>query len=672
MVMSPATELVGASAVALAGVMWWFLRQRSPADEVVETCPLSDSATPSRWPEPTLRVVDFQALVQFTDTAGALARVEGASGLNAATWQELVQPVLRNVAELVQSLPASEAHHHAQPGGLWVHTCETLGYAVKFRSAFVLPPGRDADDVARARHRWTAGVMIGALLHDVGKVVTDVRVRLYGPACQGISWQALAGTMREAGATDYAVSFPPESERDYRAHQRVGALLLQKLVPSATLVWLSDDKALLDQLLQYLLGEAHSDNPIATIVARAEAESVRTNLREGPRTRFATARAVPLIERLMGAMRRMLAEGGSLPLNRPGAAGYVFEGEIWFAAVRLANSVRDYLAANESTAGIPGEDKNDRLFDAWQDYGACLTNPASGRALFGGRIEFDGGIASGYDLSAMLRFPLDKLYADSAQYPAAMPGRITPLVPVDTPHTTASTTSPVSRPDVTEQARATPTKATDPEPSGSMRISDASAPVADDEQPRIGPPERFLDAADVATPDQLATSKSATTTPHTLAPVAPSLRVPTTKSSATAVPERATDFMRWVQTKVADGSIPYNTTGAMVHFVQRGEATALLLVSPVIFRRYEEDLGTSDGPPGLATQRAFTAAGWHLRAKGGKNITSYQVMRSGGKGGNLLNGFLLLEPERFFAPVPPPNDRLVAWNTTPADAKEAS
>ena len=45
-------------------------------------------------------------------------------------------------------------------------------------------------------------------------------------------------------------------------------------------------------------------------------------------------------------------------------------------------------------------------------------------------------------------------------------------------------------------------------------------------------------------------------------------------------------------------------------------------------------------------------------------------MRTGAKSGNLLNGFLLLEPERFFSPVPPANERMIAWNTAPLSKRE--
>ena len=655
---------------ATGGLLLWANRPSG-----TKSIPPTTTASEPQWPEPTLRVLSFHELVQSTDTTGSLSRIESASGLNAATWQGCMLPVFQNVAELVQLLPASEAHHHAQPGGLWIHTCETVSYALKIRGGVVLPPGREADDVARDRHRWTAGVIVAALLHDVGKAACDVRVRLYGPSCSGAHWSAMAGTMRDAGASDYAVSFPPENERDYHAHQRHGALLLQRLVPPTALVWIGEDRDLLQALVQYLLGEAGPDSPIATIVSRAEGESVRANLLNGPRTRFASAGSVPLIERLMGALRRMLAEGGHLPLNRPGAAGYVYEGEIWFAAARLANAVRGYLTTHESATGIPGEDKNDRLFDAWQDYGACRTNPVTGRALFGGRIELAQPSGSSYELSAMLRFPLDKLYRAPDHYPAPMAGKIAPIA---AGKPTARDPAPSAEPTATAR------QATDAVDKPAATDNTSAAVACDSPPPGVHsvntpPTHQFLADEDAAKPEQLVQARPAGPKAGVLAPVAPSLQLPGNTSSSKPVPERALQFMQWVQTKVADGSLPYNATGAMVHFVRQGSAMALLLVSPVIFRRYEEDQGsTSDenggnaGQPGLATQRAFTAAGWHVRAKGGKNITSYQVMRSGDKGGNLLNGFLLLEPERFFDPVPPPNDRLIAWNTAPSGAKEAS
>ena len=715
---------LGLTGGAIAALVFHLRRHKKAPTEpdltiVVPDKP-ADTAMP-RWPEATLPVLDFDALVAISGTAIYLERTRQDCGLNERTWSDFILPVIRNVAELVQQLPASESHHHAHPGGLWIHTCETMRHAVRLRQGVVLPSGRDAEDQSKHRHRWTAGVIVATLLHDIGKTVTDLTVRLYGQTHRGVVWNALAGDMRASQATDYAVDFPRSSERDYKAHQRDGVLLMQRLVPSQTMVWIGEDPPLLDTLIQYLAGEsAGTDNPIAALVSAAERESVRMNLLEGPRTRFSSARAIPLIERLMDALRRMLAEGGQIPLNRPGAAGYVFDGDVWFAAARLANSVRDYLRINESSIGIPGEDKNDRLFDVWQDYGACRTNPDSGRALWGGRIEFDGGI-TGYDLPSMLRFPLDRLYPDKALYPANLAGRIipieiasskvdaekhagdqppvkatpvpAPIAPVPQPQTTAPNNPvPANRPapddsasgadnkisvpatkvEVTPPLAVPPSPTPDTPPVSASRISVPVNESPDTPATPIPAAAEFLDEQDSATRADLASSEKAAKPAQTasLRPVAPAIPLPTipgkqAKPAANGPSSEAIEFMTWVQNGISGGTLPYNVPGALIHFVKHKDECGMLLVSPLIFRRFAEERGFGT-EAGLSVQRSFSGAGWHVRGSGGKNVVSYQVMRKGERGGNLLNGFLVLQPERFFNPVPNTNDRLVFWNTDPA------
>jgi hypothetical protein len=57
-------------------------------------------------------------------------------------------------------------------------------------------------------------------------------------------------------------------------------------------------------------------------------------------------------------------------------------------------------------AGIPGPEKNDRLFDVWQEYGALVANPETGGAIWRVRVQ-----AEGFDqVLTLLCFPLEKLY----------------------------------------------------------------------------------------------------------------------------------------------------------------------------------------------------------------------------------------------------------------------
>ena len=118
--------------------------------------------------------------------------------------------------------------------------------------------------------------------------------------------------------------------------------MLPKFVPAAVLGWLAEEGTLLQELADYPCGERR-DGALAELVGAGGRESVRRNLLIGPRQRFATARTAPLIERLMEALRRMLADSAWLPLNRDGAAGWVADDAVWFVSKRLADAARRFL-----------------------------------------------------------------------------------------------------------------------------------------------------------------------------------------------------------------------------------------------------------------------------------------------------------------------------------------
>ncbi len=705
--------------------LWW-LRAPKPPHPILKPDPAPH--THHAWPCQALPVLDAEDIIANTGMAPVLLEVRGHSGLTDMTWHSHILPVVQAVAAMAQQLPASEAHHHAQPGGLFVHSVETLGYVARLRQGRILPLGADIETQSRGQHLWTAGLYIAALLHDVGKTVTDLRVTLFDEAYPaGRPWQALLGTMREARAAAYVVSFPRAQERDYRAHQKIGIQLMQRLVPSDTRLWLGSDPILLEQFLGYLSG--HYDNTLAELVGAAEAESVRRNLASGTRVRFASAQTTPLIELLMHALRMMLTEGGRLPLNRPGAAGFCDGTDVWFAAVRVANEVRDWLHEHHPDAPVPGETMNDRLFDTWQEYGACRTNPSTHGAVWSARIEFTGG--QRFQLGALLRFPIDRLYPDPGHYPRVMDGNI-----VVTPHVGRDVTADDPQPELAEAdshappsaglpkssdtrsdsgrasvdgahaghtprlpdvprrptVRPCPRDAEQVHPRGTQPIRDAeAAPAVADGVPARGESMRdFLEEEDAALALPILKPNSAKTPepPRLLGAVVPHVALPSDplnpgksgKRGATPS-DAALRFMGWLQQGLADGSLPYNTTSALVHFVKvilrEREETMMLLVSPAVFRRFAEvhgDLTTGSDTPtdvtpgklGMGIQMAFSQAGWQQPAARGRNIHRFQVIRRGDTGGSLLNGFLVREPERFVNPVPPANERLRYWSQSVA------
>jgi len=121
--------------------------------------------------------------------------------------------------------------------------------------------------------------------------------------------------------------------------------------------------------------------------------------------------------------------------------------------------------------------------------------------------------------------------------------------------------------------------------------------------------------------------------------------------------ERPRRFMEWVRQGIADGTLPVNVRGALVHGVEDG----LLLASPGIFRAFVRRDGAGQAESGDAAkrlQREVLRAGWHLRADGGVNLHGY-AWKQDGRAATRVHGVVILAPQRFVDPVPPINPALV-------------
>ena len=415
--------------LAAAVLAWRVWRQRSSATQApaAPAAPVRLSGSAEDW----CRVLSGEDLLQHCNAQATLAEIRRQSRLAPDVFDRDLRSALVAYAEFVQLAPASESHHHAHPGGLLAHTLEVILVALRLRNGYLLPLHAPTELIDQQRDHWTFAVFLAALLHDIGKIMTGLRLQVRdAPKAPIRRWLPLSGALTQSRATEYRIGFAPAAERDYLAHKKLALVLLQGIVTPNALAFLGRESLVLESLTQFLGAEdkptdaaADGARALADIVKQADRHSVAHNLQHGPRDRFASATAVPLIERLMAAMRTLLAQGTALPLNRDGAAGWVFDGAIWFVAKRLADSVRAMLQKDGLDDGIPGPTKNDRLFDAWQDYGALEVNPATGQAIWYVEVAGDGYAHR----LAMLKFPLHKVFDDAARYPAPMLGTIAPV-----------------------------------------------------------------------------------------------------------------------------------------------------------------------------------------------------------------------------------------------------
>ncbi|EWS66269.1 integrating conjugative element relaxase, PFGI-1 class [Hydrogenophaga sp. T4] len=395
-----------------------------------------------------LRILSAVDLLELVQSSRAMEAMWRQSRLSSQVWRRDLQPAVQRYAEYVQLMPASESHHHAHVGGLLAHTLEMTLAAMTWRNGHFFPEGAPVEEMDAQRDEWTYVVFFAALLHDVGKIMTDLRVSwICGDMDSPLRWVPMTGPLTEMAqhriGGEYLVEFTPKSARDYQAHSKLSMGLLQQIAPPSALSFLARRPLAFDSLAQYLSG-CDKTSLLATLIRKADQTSTQQALTSGSRARFATSTSVPLIDLLMQSIKDMLRSGTALPLNRSGAAGWVYEGAIWFVAKRLADGVRQHIKLHHPEESIPGENKNDRLFDTWQEYGCIQLNPHSGQAVWYVQVhgesstgasagglqghnhedkQEEGGATYSHSLT-MLRFPLDKLFPDADQYPPVMVGRI--------------------------------------------------------------------------------------------------------------------------------------------------------------------------------------------------------------------------------------------------------
>ena len=287
------------------------------------------------------------------------------------------KPIAR-YCEVVQLLPASQAHHHAYPGGLIVHTLSVIEYAINERQKYTLPLASEPEVIEAQKNLWTYAVFVAALLHDIGKAVT---MAWYIDVAQDKIRNPAAGTLLQQGCKHYTLKFRPTQY--YKLHERLGLLYLSQLLDSTSLDYLTRDLDIFAEVLGYVSADRASWGSIGAIVSTADQMSVADDLRIASQTgrprQFAGAELENFGERLLKAFR-LLIEERKLAANRPGAILYLSDDQryVYAVAKTIAEKLREKMQALGAT-DVPAD--NTRIFDELQQHG-LIEATATGHAIF--------------------------------------------------------------------------------------------------------------------------------------------------------------------------------------------------------------------------------------------------------------------------------------------------
>jgi len=565
-----------------------------------------------------LPILPAQKIISGLGLSPKLKSIERLSSAGNDYFNNLYRPAIHAFIESVQLVPASAAHHHAGPGGLVTHTLDVIDIALRMRKSYNLPQYSTPEIIYAQEHVWSYAVFIGALLHDIGKIACNTRIKLD----TGLYWTPHEGSIYKTGAKRYEVEF---AKSRYKLHTQLANTFFY-LIPKQGRGWLTQYPDILSQLTAWLSGDHYEFGAIGEIVRQADSISVASNLKiGGDRNRFPTSSAVPLVDRLTTALRELL-DTGALKINRPeGGAGWSDGQHTYLVCGTTADAVKQHLYSSGAT-DIPGD--NSRLFDVWQDHGFALSTPNAG-AIW--KLTINNALTL-----TVLKFETARLFHPSRK-PDPFEGNLMVVgnmqgQEIANSNSNSAASRSKTTPDSADQnfavthSKPTTTPATPDFGGGPTKPETAASDDIADPFGATAPETSHVKDIDMVPPSSETTHPQPATT----------LPEPTYQSAAPDTftmddPDIAHYFLDWVRCGIRDGKIFTNRSDALIHIVKEG----VLMVSPLAFKSFIRkhpfllDDGKKEDKVTVSLQKKLqlmmTKAKLHSQTVKGLNIHTYQI-----------------------------------------------
>ncbi|WP_025809820.1 MobH family relaxase [Pseudomonas chlororaphis] len=511
-------------------------KKAAPAAAAVASSPPAEVAHPPGL----LRPESAEALLATPRRQRLLEHIWQRTSLPRQQFCWLYRAPLERYAELVQQFPASEAHHHAYPGGMLDHGLEVVAYALKLRQSYLLPVGAPPEDQAQQSEAWTAACAYAALLHDIGKVAVDLHVEL----ADGTVWHPWHGPLR------HSYRFRYREDREYRLHGAAAGLLYHQLLDSRILDWLCIHPSLWSALLYVLAGQYEHAGALGELVIQADRASVAQELGGDPARALAAPKQA-LQRKLLDGLRYLLKS--ELKLNQAGPAdGWLTHDALWLVSKTVADKLRAHLLS-QGVDGIPSS--NTAVFNVLQEHGMLLPTQ-EGKAIWRATITSENDWSHSFTL---LRLS-PALVWEAAERPEPFAGTV--VVEADSEPSTSPEHSPQLQ----------------PVPPGPDAVADLLSLFMDDEP--TTPPETELSAM-----TQFQEGPVVAPAPAALPPAGEEHQVqPSPQRQSQAQPSGA-HFVEWLDKGIGARRIIINDAKALVHTL----ADAVFLVSPGVFQRYAQE-----------------------------------------------------------------------------------
>ncbi len=191
-------------------------------------------------------------------------------GLLCVTKQEfesIYMSSLCRYCEYVQRLPYVKDKHYMIPGGFLDYTLDLVITTLKFRRAFMLPPGQDAETCYREQGNWTLAVFLASLLQNSWMVPVCFEVIVFLPNKFQRTWQSYVGLSMPY---DLNYRFYIKESAGEDSGKSFNVMLIKSLLPVECITQLYDADDVFRHWFDHINFAGAENNPITNIVKRAE------------------------------------------------------------------------------------------------------------------------------------------------------------------------------------------------------------------------------------------------------------------------------------------------------------------------------------------------------------------------------------------------------------------
>lgn len=559
-------------------------------------------------------------------------------------FNKLYRQPIERYAELVQNLPASESHHHAHLGGMLDHGLEVISFAAKLRQSYLLPPGAPPEEQSKQAEAWTAAILYGALLHDIGKIAVDLEIETKN----GQPWFAWDNKNLFELGQNYRFKYI--KNRDYHLHPTMGGLLAQHLLPKFALNWLAQYPDVFASLMYFASGHYDQAGILGEIIQRADQASVANNL-GGDINKLHDRPQISLPKQILIALRHLLTQ--DLKLNTPGADGWLTQDALWLVSKNVTDKIRAYLMQQ----GISVASQNSRLFDEMQSHRLIEPTPDD-RAIWRCKVATDTWVPN--TEFTLLKISPSLVWENFDQRPEMFNGTVIPL----SNKNESETENMLS--EVIEQTNVV------------LEVTEDSLPV---EEKNKNDEDDYAFTLDLLSIGQNMQNSQATphaqeiqieTTSHGIAKEKDenleSARHNLYKDDDNTQNKRDSNFevgkitannlISWIRDSLATNKLELNSSNAKIHMVKGN----VFLASPAIFQQFVlEQLGQKDKTVWKALQNEFQRLKLHKKQPGkngdtGLNIWTCNV--AGPRKKSEIKGYLIEDTSLFFSDGKVPFDNM--------------